>query len=41
MNIDLILYVAAFVFFLLCGFNVPRWNWMCFGFASLVLSLIV
>lgn len=41
MNIDLFLYVAAFIFFLLCGFNVPRYNWQCFGFACLVLSLII
>lgn len=43
MSIDLILYVVAFVFFLLCGLNVPsaRVNWMCLAFAALVLSLIV
>lgn len=40
MNIDLFLYIAALVFFLLSGFNVPKANWMCFGFAALTASLI-
>jgi hypothetical protein len=42
-TIDLFLYILAFIFFLLCGFNVPasRVNWMCLGFAALVLSLIL
>lgn len=43
LSIDIVLYIVAFVFFILCGFNVPssRTNWMCLGFASLVLSLIL
>lgn len=41
MNIDTILIIAAIVFFLLAGFNVPRANWMCFGFACLTATLLV
>lgn len=40
MNTDLVFYLLALAFFLLCGFNVPKYNWMCFGFASLVASVI-
>lgn len=40
MNIDLVFYIAALIFFVLCGFNVPKYNWMCFGFACLVASVI-
>lgn len=40
MNIDLLFYIVALVFFLMAGFNTPRFNWMCFGFASLVASVI-
>jgi len=41
MGIHLILYILAFVFFVLAGFNVPRANWTAFGFAALTLTLIV
>jgi len=40
-GLHLLLYVVAFVFFVLAGFNVPRANWFAFGWAALVLSLIV
>jgi hypothetical protein len=40
MSFDMACYIAAFVLFLLAGFNVPRANWFALGFAALVLSLI-
>ena len=41
MSIDLLLTIVAFIMFILAGFNVPRANWMCLGFAALTLTLIV
>ena len=42
-SIDTVLYLVAFIFFILCGFQVPasRVNWMCLGFAALTLSLVL
>lgn len=43
MPVDLILYVIAFVFFVLSAVGVPsgRFNFVSAGYAALVLSLIV
>jgi hypothetical protein len=41
MSIDLVLFIVAFIMFILAGFGVPRANWMCLGFAALTLTLIV
>ena len=41
MSIDYLLYVVAFLCFLLAGFNVPRANWTALGFAALTLTLII
>lgn len=42
MAIDLVLYIVAFVLFLLAGFNVPfrgiRWEWL--GVAAFVATFI-
>ena len=42
MSIDLLLYIVAFILFLLSGLNVTaRVNLQSFGLAALALSLIV
>ncbi len=41
MSLTAILYVLAFLFFVLGALNVPRANWLCAGLAFLTLSLFV
>lgn len=41
MSITVILYLLAFVCFVLGALNVPRANWLCAGLACLTLSLFV
>lgn len=43
MNIDLVFYIVAFVFFIIAASPASKggWNFTDLGFATLVLSLIV